>query len=146
MIELENKSDIEIDVKILENILNSFSKNSVELIITNNEEISQLNNEHRGKDSHTDVLSFPLETPFTNESIMGFPLGSIVMSEEYIKNKSQELNHSLNDEVALLFIHGLLHLLGFDHEEDDGEMRDKEEELISKFNLPKSLIVRTEEI
>jgi probable rRNA maturation factor len=60
-----------------------------------------------------------------------------------LKHKKAKLyNHSFNDELALLFIHGLLHLVGYDHEIDDGEHRAKEEEMIKKFNLPNSLIVR----
>ena len=85
----------------------------------------------------TDVLSFPSD-PFP-----GAPLGSIVISVDKVASVAQELGHSENDELSLLFIHGLLHLLGFDHEIDSGEMRAKEVELIEKFNLPKSLIVRT---
>ena len=61
---------------------------------------------------------------------------------EYVEQKAKEYNHSINDEFTLLFIHGLLHLLGFDHEVDEGEHRSKEEELIKQFNLPNSLIVR----
>ncbi|MGJ9366302.1 rRNA maturation RNase YbeY, partial [Campylobacter jejuni] len=53
------------------------------------------------------------------------------------------LGHSYEEEISLLFIHAMLHLLGFDHENDNGEMREKEKELIEHFNLPKSLIVRT---
>ena len=56
--------------------------------------------------------------------------------------KAKEYNHGSDNELKLLFIHGLLHLLGFDHEIDNGEHRHKEEELIKKFNLPSSLIVR----
>ena len=58
--------------------------------------------------------------------------------------RAKEFKHSLNDELALLFIHGTLHLLGYDHEIDNGEMREKEKEIIKKFNLPESLIVRVE--
>jgi len=54
------------------------------------------------------------------------------------------LGHSYNDEVTLLFIHGLLHLLGFDHEVDNGQMREEERKLIEYFSLPKSLILRSE--
>jgi probable rRNA maturation factor len=72
------------------------------------------------------------------------PLGSIVIAQEFIENKAEELGHTPSDEMTLLFIHGFLHLLGFDHEVDNGEMRDKEELLIKEFNLPTSLIVRTQ--
>ena len=63
---------------------------------------------------------------------------------DYVKNVSQELGHSYEEELSLLFIHGILHLLGYDHEIDNGEMRKREEELIRQFNLPKSLIIRME--
>ncbi|MEO1938129.1 MAG: rRNA maturation RNase YbeY, partial [Sulfurimonas sp.] len=72
------------------------------------------------------------------------PLGSIVISYDFVKEKAAEFGHSQDDEFTLLFIHGLLHILGYDHEIDSGEMRQKEEEIIKNFNLPKSLIVRTE--
>ena len=70
------------------------------------------------------------------------PLGSIVISVDYVEEKAKEYGHTFNEEFNLLFIHGLLHLLGFDHEIDNGEHRAKEEELIKSFNLPDSLIVR----
>jgi probable rRNA maturation factor len=72
------------------------------------------------------------------------PLGSIVISQDLVISKAEELGHAQEDEFTLLFIHGLLHLLGYDHEIDDGEMRKEEERLINTFNLPKSLIVRTQ--
>jgi probable rRNA maturation factor len=70
------------------------------------------------------------------------PLGSIVISSWHVEIKAKELGHTKRDEIALLFIHGVLHLLGYDHEVDNGEMRKEEQKLIEKFNLPKSLIVR----
>ena len=72
------------------------------------------------------------------------PLGSIVIAQGFVESKAKELGHTQKDECTLLFIHGLLHLLGFDHEVDSGAMREEEKKLIKKFNLPKSLIVRTE--
>jgi len=72
-------------------------------------------------------------------------LGSIVISSSFVEQKADELGHSNQDELSLLFIHGMLHLLGFDHEVDDGEMRSREEKLIRAFDLPKSLIIRTGE-
>ena len=73
---------------------------------------------------------------------VNMPLGSIVISTDFVEEKAKEYGHSFNEELSLLFIHGLLHLLGYDHEVDNTEHRDKEEELIKKFNLPNSLIVR----
>ena len=145
MIDLDNQTDLNIDLHKLEKIAEKLTNREVELIITDDETMQSLNSEHRGKNTSTDVLSFPLETPFTEQSIFDMPLGSIVISESYVVQKSKELGHTLQDELSLLFIHGMLHLLGFDHEKDDGEMRVREKELIEVFDLPQSLIVRTEE-
>ncbi|MFA9374786.1 MAG: rRNA maturation RNase YbeY [Poseidonibacter sp.] len=137
MIDFENNTSYDIDISILEKISISLTKKDIELIIVNNDEIQQLNKEHRNIDKATDVLSFPLDFELEN-----MPLGSIVISVDFVEEKAKEYNHTFNEELSLLFIHGLLHLLGFDHEVDDGEHRDKEEELIKEFNLPNSLIVR----
>ena len=145
MIDLDNQTDLNIELSKLEKIADALTNREIELIITDDETMQSLNSEHRGKASSTDVLSFPLETPFTEQSIFDMPLGSIVISKSYVIKKSQELGHTLQDELSLLFIHGMLHLLGFDHETDDGEMRAREKELIEQFDLPQSLIVRTEE-
>lgn len=71
-------------------------------------------------------------------------LGSVVINLDLVELKAAQLGHGRDDETALLFTHGLLHVLGYDHESDDGQMRAKECEIIEKFGLPKSLIVRTE--
>jgi probable rRNA maturation factor len=111
----------------------------IELLIVDDEKIKELNLEHRGQDKPTDVLSFPLENNFG-----GF-IGSVVISYETAKRAADELGHGLDDEMRLLFIHGLLHLLGFDHEVDDGQMRARESEIVSLFGLPNSLIIRNDE-
>jgi len=136
MIAFENKTTIMIDVTLLEKIALFLTDKEVELILTNDEEIQEINLAHRGIDKATDVLSFPLE------EIEGFPLGSIMISVDIAKRVAEELGHSLDEEIALLFIHGMLHLLGYDHECDEGEMREKEEEVINHFSLPTNLIVR----
>jgi len=135
---IENQTDFTIPQAKLEEIGSPLTHREVELIIIDNSAIQDLNKEHRGKDSPTDVLSFPLEGEFE-----GMPLGSIVISLDFVALASGQLGHSMEDEFALLFIHGLLHLLGFDHECDNGEMRDEEERLIALHGLPQSLIVRT---
>jgi len=145
MIDLDNQSTLTVDLEALDKIAQTLSDKEVELIITNDQTIQELNKEYRGKDCATDVLSFPLEDPFTEESIFGMPLGSIIIAESFVKEKAEAFGHSPQDELSLLFIHGMLHLLGFDHESDDGEMRTREKELIKKFDLPASLIVRTED-
>jgi probable rRNA maturation factor len=145
MIDLDNQTNLPIDIDALEKIASHLSSKEVELIITDDDTMKELNYEHRGKQSSTDVLSFPMETPFTEESVFGMPLGSIIIADSYVREKAEALGHGLQDELSLLFIHGMLHLLGFNHEVDNGEMREREKSLIEVFNLPKSLIVRTEE-
>ena len=145
MIDLDNQTELAVDLEALEKIAESLSDKEVELIITDDETIQELNAQHRGKNNTTDVLSFPMEAPFTEQSIFGMPLGSIIIAESFVKDKAAAFGHSIQDELSLLFIHGLLHLLGFDHENDHGEMRAREKELIEAFDLPNSLIVRTEE-
>ena len=122
MIVLNNKTDLEISLNLLENIASNFSNKEIELVVVNKEEMHQINLKQRGVDKTTDVLSFPLE------DIHHFPLGSIVINSDFVKIKAKEFNHSKNDEFALLFIQGLLHLCGYDHEKD--EMMRREEEKI----------------
>ena len=145
MIDLDNQTTLAVDLEALEKIADTLSTREVELIITDDATMRELNAEYRGKDSTTDVLSFPMETPFTEQSVFDIPLGSIIIAESFVKEKAAEFGHTVQDELSLLFIHGMLHLLGFDHEKDDGEMRIREKALIEQFGLPKSLIVRTEE-
>ena len=137
MIDLDNTTEFLIDTASLEKIAESLTKKDIELIVVKNDEIQELNKEHRNIDKASDVLSFPLEFDFVN-----MPLGSIVISTDFVEEKAKEYGHSFNEEFSLLFIHGILHLLGYDHEVDNGEHRNKEEELIKQFNLPDSLIVR----
>lgn len=127
---------------ILGEILAELSDDAVELVFVRSEEMREINKNERGIDKTTDVLSFPLENvPFGGDTRL---MGSVVINLDLVEQKSLEFSHSNDDEIALLFTHGLLHILGFDHESDNGEMREKECEIITKFKLPKSLIVRTE--
>ena len=139
MIDIENITDIKIDEKRVTTIIESMTNKDVELLICDDKYIRKLNMEYRGIDRATDVLSFPIDAEFE-----GMPLGSLVISIDKAKEKYQELGHTLDDEIALLAIHGTLHLLGMDHEIDNGEMREAEKEWIERFNLPTSLIVRTQ--
>ena len=145
IIDLDNQTTLHVDSHALEKIAASLTKQSIEVIITDNEAIAALNAAHRDKDMPTDVLSFPIENVFSGLPLETMPLGSIVISDDYVREKASELGHSEEAELSLLFIHGLLHLLGYDHEVDSGEMRAKEKEIINAFALPSSLIIRTEE-
>ncbi len=136
MIELDNKTSLTVNESFLNSIASKLTDKEIELIITSNEEIREINKQHRNIDKDTDVLSFPYEDmPMS-------PLGSIVISSLHVEEKAESLGHQCDDELALLFIHGVLHLLGYDHEVDNGEMREEEKRLIEEFDLPKSLIIR----
>ena len=138
MLLIENESAISLPTILLEKICDEHTQKEVELVIIDAKSMQELNVQHRGMDKTTDVLSFPLQDfPHT-------PLGSIVINYELAEEKAKELGHTQEEEIALLFIHGLLHLLGYDHEIDDGQMRQKEEALIKAYHLPTSLIVRVE--
>lgn len=143
MLDFDNQSDVAIDISLLQEIANRVSRRDLELIIVCDGEMQKLNKNYRGKDASTDVLSFPLDD-FGIADNKDIPLGSIVICIDEARRASKLHKHDLMSEVALLFIHGILHLLGYDHEKDSGEHRKAEEELISEFNLPSSLIVRAE--
>ncbi|RUM74216.1 MAG: rRNA maturation RNase YbeY [Sulfurovum sp.] len=145
MLDIDNQTELVFNAEMLEKIAAALTTQPVELIITDNIHIQELNHSYRDKNAPTDVLSFPMEAPFTEATVFGLPLGSIVISAEYAEEKAKNYGHTVQDELTLLFIHGLLHLLGYDHETDHGEMRAKERELIEQWGLPASLIVRTEE-
>ena len=144
IIELDNQTALDVDIDALEKIAQSLTNREIELVITDNDSIRELNREYREKNKPTDVLSFPLETPFTEQSVFDIPLGTIVISADFVKEKAEIYDHTEQDELKLLFIHGLLHLLGYDHETDEGEMRQKERELIESFGLPSSLIIQND--
>lgn len=137
MLLIENEENIPLHVNILEAICDDHTSKEVELLIIDASNMHELNREHRGVDKTTDVLSFPI-ADFPHA-----PLGSIVINYELASQKALEFGHTCEEEITLLFIHGLLHLLGYDHEVDKGEMREKEEALIHHYHLPQSLIVRT---
>lgn len=90
---------------------------------TSDEDIRDLNNRFRGLDEPTDVLSFPIdeETPEGR-----WYLGDIVISLPTARRQAQNFGHDLRTELLQLALHGLLHLCGYDHEEDDGEMDARE--------------------
>ena len=107
------------------------------IIIVNNEKIHEINKKYRGKDSVTDVISFAFEeSDNINYEEIRF-LGEIYISYEKCLAQSMEYNHSLERELCYLTLHGLLHLLGYDHIEEDDEkvMRALEEEILNEFDI-----------
>lgn len=126
-------------------------ESQVELLLTDNEEIQRINNEFRGIDRPTDVLSFPMLEynkpsdfstledddsnfdPETGELI----LGNIVISKEKVLSQAEEYGHSVKREYAFLIAHSMLHLLGYDHMEDDERliMEEKQRNILDKLGI-----------
>lgn len=103
--------------------------------------IQELNLRYRGKDTATDVLSFALNEGEEPEIIGGYEgeelLGDIVISVETMGRQAEEYGHSVERELAFLTLHGMLHLLGYDHEseEERQEMRKEEEYVLSLLGI-----------
>ena len=108
----------------------------VNICVTSNREMKALNRRFRHKNKATDVLSFPSQVPGV--------AGDIAISLEIAAANAAELGHELATEVKILILHGLLHLAGFDHEIDDGEMRTREASLRQEMGLPVGLIERSQ--
>ena len=105
-------------------------------MIAGDQELRRLNREFRKQDYPTDVLSFPAEQPS-----QGF-LGEIAISFETARQQALEYGHSLDEEIEILMLHGLLHLLGMDHETDRGRMLNAERKWRASLGLPAGLIER----
>ncbi|MBT2602473.1 rRNA maturation RNase YbeY [Peribacillus frigoritolerans] len=115
-----------------------------ELSVTfvDNDRIREINKEYRHKDSATDVISFALEEMGDDEvEIVGAEmprmLGDIIISIERTKEQAEEYGHSFDRELGFLALHGFLHLLGFDHmnEEDEKVMFTKQKEILEEYGL-----------
>jgi len=109
---------------------------TVSVLITGNSSMSRLNSRFRGKSAATDVLSFPAAAPAN-----GFT-GDIAISLDIAEHNARLLGHSVAEEIRILILHGMLHLAGYDHENDQGEMAKKEIALRKLFALPSGLIER----
>lgn len=98
--------------------------------------LRRANLEFRGRPEVTDVLSFPESE--------GPDLGSILISGPQARRQARELGHSVDAELKILVLHGLLHLLGYDHERDDGKMKRVESLWRRRLQLPSGLIERAQ--
>jgi len=114
-------------------------KGTVDVLVTSNAEMKSLNLRFRGKDEPTDVLSFPRASDDTRK---GFA-GEIAISAEIAAQNAWALGHSPAQEVKILVLHGILHLRGYDHERDRGQMARCERQLRVRLGLPAGLIDRT---
>ncbi len=138
---IDNRQDI---IAVLEH--GSYEEDyEISISFVNNEEMRSLNERYRGIDKETDVLSFPLaeffegdfeeedgDTEYIEEEIV---LGDIVISTEMALKQSKEYGHSVKRELAFLLVHGMLHLLGYDHKDEasEKEMFDIQEEILGEL-------------
>ena len=106
-------------------------KGEVDILISSNKRLRDLNRRFRRKDKATDVLSFPRPSG-----------GDIAISAQIAFENAQSYGHSLASELKILVLHGMLHLAGYDHERDNGRMARTESRLRSQLKLPASLIDR----
>lgn len=104
-------------------------------LVTNDEALRKLNSQFRQLDQPTDVLSFPRNTGHGE-------LGELAISVERAAGQARQYGHGVLDEVRILMLHGVLHLVGMDHKRDRGEMARAERKLRIEFGLPDSLISR----
>lgn len=104
----------------------------ISILLTGNKQIQKINKEFRGKDSSTDVISFAYHDNEEFDIGIYDTLGDIIISLEKVEEQSNEYGHSFEREFFYVLTHGILHLLGYDHteEEDKKNMRKKEEEIL----------------
>jgi len=112
-------------------------KGAVSVLLTSDEKIKTLNRDFRRKNKATDVLSFPAA-----EVSRGEVAGDLAISVDTARKQAREQGHPLGIEIKVLILHGLLHLAGYDHETDNGEMAKRERALRAKLALPLGLIER----
>jgi probable rRNA maturation factor len=108
----------------------------VTVVVTTNSEMKRLNGQFRGKDEPTDVLSFP-------SGEMSPLAGEIAISHEIAKENASRLGHSITEEIKILILHGILHLAGYNHDDDEGKMARREHNLRKALRLPDALIERS---
>lgn len=149
LLEISNRQELflpdqemkELLEEIIEKTLNREKRKEnleVSLSLVTSEEIRDLNKQYRGKDRATDVLSFPAGEEFLPEGEI--LLGDIVISTEAVMEQAREYGHSVEREIAYLFLHGLLHLLGYDHleSEDKIKMRKVEDEILDQLEITRN--------
>ena len=138
----ETKEDLEKELKVMHNVLvHGIEKLQVgdvnfNVIIVDNEYIHRLNKEYRGIDRETDVISFALEDDKTFNPEIRI-LGDIYISIDKAKSQSEEYGHSLLRELCFLAVHGMLHLLGYDHivKEEEEVMFKLQEDILDEMDI-----------
>jgi len=127
--------DIENVIDVTLSILNQVHKISVNISFVDEQEITRLNKQYRNFSVPTDVLSFEAGVidPETGNKI----LGDIVICIPFVEKQSTFLKNNLNDEIKLMILHGMLHLLGFDHEDDQSKakMWDYQNKILERLQI-----------
>jgi probable rRNA maturation factor len=120
---------------VLEDEFESEKPVYLSLYLTGNEDIQRINRDYRGKDQPTDVISFAYHETEAFDVGPYDTLGDIIISLQRVEEQAEEYGHSFEREFYYVLTHGLLHLLGYDHieEADKVEMREREEEILTKF-------------
>ncbi|WP_165996778.1 rRNA maturation RNase YbeY [Bacillus sp. Cs-700] len=137
-------------LEMLEKLLSHAAKeegvedgSEVSIMFVNNERITEINRDYRGKDQPTDVISFALDDEEEGDDPIVFNeqiphlLGEIVISVPKIEEQAADYGHSFERELGFLCVHGFLHLLGYDHmtDEDEKEMFSKQKVLLEQYGL-----------
>ncbi len=105
------------------------------IAVVDDDEMADLNERYRGKTGPTDVLSFGCDDPCVAEGDDPIALGDVIIAPAVAARQAQEYGSTIEDELNLLLVHGVLHLMGYDHEEDDdaAAMQERERILLSAF-------------
>lgn len=136
------------DIEITEEIKNLIGKSisavlnvenldenvEVSVSFVGDDEIRDLNREYRGVDKSTDVLSFPMDDEFIIDNRI---LGDVIINTRRVMEQAEELGHSNERELSYLTVHSILHLLGYDHMEDEDkkEMREREKLVMKELSI-----------
>lgn len=112
-------------------------RTEVAVTIVANDRIKELNNMYRNMNEPTDVLSFEIDNPYVQSDQTPLHIGDIVISREKVKEQATRYNHSYERELAFLAVHGMLHLLGYSHDDKAQEktMFLKQERILEEFGL-----------
>jgi probable rRNA maturation factor len=114
-------------------------RDTANVLVTSSAELRSLNRQFRGADKATDVLSFPAPPGIADSRRAA---GEVAISADIARENAERLGHSAAAEVKILALHGILHLAGFDHERDNGEMARREHQLRRQLKLEGGLIER----
>jgi probable rRNA maturation factor len=117
-------------------------RETVNVLVTSSAELRSLNQRFRSKDRATDVLSFPAPPSAIQQARRN--AGEVAISADIARENAMHLGHSVAQEIKILTLHGILHLAGFDHERDNGEMARMEKRLRQQLNLGIGLMERTQ--